>query len=101
METFKDKVFKVVSKIPKGTVLTYKEVAKKAGSPKAMRAVGNIIKKNYDPSIPCHRVIRSDGSIGGYNRGEKEKVRLLESEGVKLNRHAELDSASVPVSVDI
>ncbi|MAG28732.1 6-O-methylguanine DNA methyltransferase [bacterium] len=82
---FKERVLKVVSKIPKGSVLTYKEVAKRAGSPKAVRAVGNIIKKNYDPSIPCHRVIRSDGKTGGYNRGTKEKIRRLKSEGVELS----------------
>lgn len=81
MKTFKEKVYEAVKKIPKGKVLTYKEVAKKAGSPRAFRAVGNILNKNYDPLIPCHRVIRSDGKIGGYNRGGslKEKILKLES----------------------
>mgnify|MGYP001567219170 CR=1 FL=1 len=59
--TFKEKVFAVVKKIPKGGVLTYKEVAKKAGNEKASRAVGNILNTNYNPDIPCHRVVRSDG----------------------------------------
>lgn len=78
---FKEKVYEVVKKIPKGKVLTYKEVAKRAGNEKASRAVGNILNKNYDPSIPCHRVIRADGKIGGYNRGSylKEKILKLES----------------------
>jgi O-6-methylguanine DNA methyltransferase len=61
--------------------LTYKEVAGKAGRPRAWRAAGNILNHNYDPQIPCHRVIRSDGNIGGYNRGEKKKLSLLKKEG--------------------
>lgn len=81
METFKEKVFAIVKRIPKGSVLTYKEVAKLAGRPKAYRAVGNILNTNYDPSIPCHRVVRSDGKTGGYNRGEKRKQERLREEG--------------------
>jgi len=82
---FKEKVFEVVKKIPRGKVLTYKEVAKLAGRPKAWRAVGNILSKNKDPKIPCHRVIRSDRKIGGFRLGSKVKKKLLEKEGVKLN----------------
>lgn len=77
---FKDKVLEVVSKIPKGKTLTYKELAKLAGSEKAFRAVGNILNKNYNPNIPCHRVIRSDGKTGGYNRGEELKKKILKQE---------------------
>ncbi len=81
-EVFADKVRKVVAKIPKGKVMTYAEVAKKAGSPGASRAVGSIMAKNFDPKIPCHRVIRSDGKIGNYNRGGSEvKRKLLIKEG--------------------
>ncbi len=79
--TFEQKVKAVVSKIPKGKTMTYKQVAQKAGSPRAARAVGSILKKNYDPNIPCHRVIRSDGITGEYNRGREEKVRKLRAEG--------------------
>ncbi len=79
---FKSKVFKVVSQIPAGEVLTYAQVAKKSGSPKSFRAVGNILNKNYNPHIPCHRVIRSNGSLGGYNRGVKKKYDLLMKEGM-------------------
>lgn len=68
-KTFSDKVRDVVRNIPKGKTLTYKEVALRAGHPNASRAVGTIMSKNFDPSIPCHRVIRSDGKMGGYNRG--------------------------------
>lgn len=79
-KSFQDKVFYVVRQIPKGKTLAYKQVAKLAGSPKAFRAVGNILNKNYDPAIPCHRVVRSDGKVGGYNRGVEKKKKLLEEE---------------------
>jgi O-6-methylguanine DNA methyltransferase len=79
-KTFSQKVQEIVKKIPEGKTLTYKEVDTKAGQPKAYRAVGNILNKNYDPAIPCHRVIRSDGQAGGYNRGVKQKIKLLKTE---------------------
>ena len=85
MKTFKQKVLGVVKKIPRGKTLTYKEVAKKADSPKAFRAVGNILSKNYNTKIPCHRVIRSDGKTGGYNRGANKKIKILEKEKVLLS----------------
>jgi len=78
---FKEKVFSVVKKIPKDKTLTYKEVAKKAGSERAFRAVGSILRQNYNPAIPCHRVIRRDGTLGKYNRGNKKKEYLLKKEG--------------------
>ena len=74
---FRDKVFRVVKSISSGATLTYQEVARRAGRPKAYRAVGNILHTNFDPAIPCHRVVRSDGKPGGYNKGSKEKARLL------------------------
>jgi O-6-methylguanine DNA methyltransferase len=79
-KTFKEKVFSAVKAIPKGSVRTYKEVAFSSGVPRAWRAVGNILNKNYDITIPCHRVIRSDGKTGGYNRGKKRKIKLLNDE---------------------
>ncbi|MDD4531756.1 MAG: MGMT family protein [Candidatus Pacebacteria bacterium] len=78
--SFKEKVLNVVKGISRGKTMAYKEVASRAGSPFAFRAVGNILNKNHDASIPCHRVIRSDGSLGGYNRGEKNKEKLLKKE---------------------
>lgn len=79
---FKKKVLEIVKNIPKGKTLSYKEVAKKAGSPRASRAVGNIMKANYKEDVPCHRVIRSGGSIGEYNRGGREqKLAKLKKEG--------------------
>jgi len=80
--TFKDRVLLVVSKISKGKTVSYKEVAKKVGNEKAARAVGNIMKANKDKKIPCHRVIKSDGSLGDYNRGgSKAKEKILKKEG--------------------
>lgn len=78
---FLDNVLRVVRAIPRGSALTYKEVAVRAGNPKAFRAVGGIMKRNYDPSVPCHRVIRSDGLPGEYNRGAEKKIELLRAEG--------------------
>lgn len=72
----------IVREIPKGETLTYGEVAGRAGSPNAARAVGSIMSSNFDPTIPCHRVIRADGKIGKYNRGgEERKCELLREEG--------------------
>ena len=80
--TFTEKVYAVVKKIPKGKVLTYKEVAMMVGKPKAFRAVGTVLAQNFDKSIPCHRVIRSDGKIGNYNRGGRAgKIKILKKEG--------------------
>jgi len=80
-KTFKQRVLEVVKNIPKGKVMTYKDVAFLAGSPRAYRAVGSIMKNNFDESIPCHRVIRSDGKLGEYNRGAENKEKKLKSEG--------------------
>ncbi|MBI4087930.1 MGMT family protein [Candidatus Kaiserbacteria bacterium] len=82
MKTFADKVRGVVRRIPKGRFMTYKEVAACAGNPKAARAVGAIMRGNYDESIPCHRVVRTDGSLGSYNRGGTTRKReMLRKEG--------------------
>ena len=82
MKTFAEKVRDIVRKIPKGKSMTYKEVAAKAGNAKAARAVGAIMRTNYDDSIPCHRVVHSSGEIGNYNRGgSRRKRELLMREG--------------------
>ena len=82
MTTFKQRVQKIVSEIPKGKTMTYKEVATFAGSPGASRAVGSIMKGNFDKTVPCHRVIRSNGKVGEYNRGgSSKKLSLLKKEG--------------------
>jgi len=84
MTSFQRKVYKVVKRIPQGKVMSYQIIAKLAGRPGAWRAVGNILNKNRDHKIPCHRVIRSDGRIGGYNKGVNKKHLLLKKEGVKI-----------------
>lgn len=82
--TFREKVFAVVKRIRPGSVRTYKQVATQAGNPNAARAVGAVLHTNYDPNIPCHRVVRSDGGLGGYNRGgPKRKQQLLKKEKVQ------------------
>ena len=84
---FQQKVWTYLRKIPRGSVKTYSQVAKDIGKPLAVRAVANAIGKNpYAPKIPCHRVIRSDGSLGGYSGkgGIKTKRFLLKKEGIRL-----------------
>ena len=84
---FQLKVWKYIKKIPKGKVKTYKDVAIAIKRPKSARAVANACAKNpYAPKIPCHRVIRSDGALGGYSGkgGIRQKLRLLRSEKVEI-----------------
>lgn len=80
---FEKKVYEAVSNIPKGEVRSYGWVARAIGRPRSYRAVGNALNKNLYPEIiPCHRVIRSDGSIGGYAKGMRAKRKLLMAEGL-------------------
>ena len=81
---FAERVRNVVRKIPKGKTMTYGQVALASGHPGAARAVGMVMKNNYDSSVPCHRVVRADGTVGDYNRGGKErKEKLLKEEGAR------------------
>lgn len=94
MTSFEKRVYQVVRKIPRGKVRAYKEVARIIGHPRAYRAVGNALNKapgTYPArhstvlgGVPCHRVIKSDGSIGGYAGGTKKKITLLKEEGVEI-----------------
>ena len=95
---FSRKVLSIVAQIPTGRVMTYSSVAKKAGSPQAYRAVGSILNRNYRDrksrlpikefeAVPCHRVIRTDGHVGEYALGGKEKEKLLASEGHVIDNH--------------
>ena len=82
MKSFTERVYDVVAKIPRGETMTYAEVARRAGSPRAARAVGNIMHNNPDTKrVPCHRVICSDGTPGGYARGTRKKIEMLRREG--------------------
>ncbi len=87
MKSFADRVRDVVRKIPEGTTMTYAEVARRAGNPKAARAVGAVMRTNFRADIPCHRVIKSDGTLGSYNRpgGTATKRSLLINEGALVN----------------
>ena len=78
---FRERVLTVVAGIPKGRTLSYKQVAILAGSPRAYRAVGNIMNKNENPKVPCHRVIKADGTVGGYAHGTAKKKAILKKEG--------------------
>ena len=81
MTDFAHRVREIVRTIPTGHTMTYKEVAIAAGNPSAARAVGAIMRSNFNTEIPCHRVIRSDGNVGGYNRGgPTQKSKILTRE---------------------
>ncbi len=75
--TFIEAVKTVVRAIPAGSTMSYGEVARLAGYPKAARAVARVMSQNYDPLVPCHRVVRSDGTLGGYNRGGEDAKREI------------------------
>ncbi len=77
VKNFSEKVKDIVKKIPRGQTMTYKTVATLAGNEKASRAVGSVMRKNFDPNVPCHRVIKSDGTMGGYNRGGATKKAVI------------------------
>ncbi len=82
--SFSEKVYAVVKKIPRGKTMSYKQVAAKAGNKNAARAVGTLMSHNYDEKIPCHRVVRSDGKVGDYNRGgPSRKIELLLEEAYR------------------
>jgi len=84
-KNFSEKVWNALKKIPKGRITTYKLIAKAIGKPKAFRAVGNACNKNpFSPEVPCHRVVKSNGSLGGYSFGTKKKTALLKKEGIEI-----------------
>ena len=89
MKNKAEKVYKILKRVPKGKVTTYKDLAKASGL--HPREIGRILSKNpYAPKVPCHRVVRADGSIGGYTHKGRQapgmKMRILEEEGVKISR---------------
>lgn len=85
--TFNQQVYKVAAQIPIGHVTTYRELARALKIPGASRAVGNALHKNpYAPQVPCHRVIRSNGEVGGFASGTKRKIAMLKKEGIIIKR---------------
>jgi methylated-DNA-[protein]-cysteine S-methyltransferase len=86
METFAEQCYALLKRVPKGRVTTYKAIAEALGT-KAYRAVGSAMRANPHPvDVPCHRVVKSDGSLGGYVYGAAKKAALLESEGVAVEK---------------
>lgn len=85
MNLFAEKVRAIVAAIPPGQTLTYKEVARRAGNEKAARAVGAIMRTNYNEAIPCHRVVRTDGTFGGYNRGGTLTKQSMLAKEARMN----------------
>lgn len=89
-------VYALTSMIPRGMVGTYGEIAKALGKPKVSRLVGRYLHLNpHAPNVPCHRVVHSDGRIGGYATGAKKKEEMLLSEGVKVRNNLVVDFESV------
>lgn len=84
MTSFDQSVYEACKRIPKGKVATYSDIAKAIGKPKACRAVGNALNKNRSKQVPCHRVIKSNRSLGGFAKGTKAKEKLLRKEGVEI-----------------
>lgn len=83
-ENFNEKVWKVTKKIPRGKITTYKQIAK-ALNTKAYRSVGSALNKNpFSPKVPCHRVVNSNGNIGGFAKGFKQKIKMLKKEGIEI-----------------
>ena len=80
------KLYKLVKKIPRGKISTYKILAKKLNT-NSYRAIGKLLNKNTSSKIPCHRIIMSSGAIGGYNKGIKKKIKLLKKEGIPIKNN--------------
>lgn len=87
MKSFEEKVWSALKKIPKGRVSTYGEIAKAIGNKNSARAVGNACNKNpFSPKIPCHRIVQSNGNLGGFAKGKKKKIELLKKEGIQIEK---------------
>jgi methylated-DNA-[protein]-cysteine S-methyltransferase len=87
MNSFYEKCYNVLRRVPKGKITTYKEIARALNSG-AYRAVGTAMNKNpYAPIVPCHRIINSNGKLGGFSSGLKNKIKLLKSEGIEIKNN--------------
>ena len=90
--SFEKKIYKKLLEVPEGKITTYGELAKAVGFRNGQRAVGKIMNKNpYPVIIPCHRVVKSDGTVGGYAFGEQIKINMLKKEGIKIQNGKILD----------
>lgn len=81
----KHKCYEFLKQVPKGKVTTYKELAK-ALDTKAYRMIGTYMKQNTNEEVPCHRVVKSNGEVGNYNKGQKQKISLLKKEGIPIKK---------------
>lgn len=89
---FNDKCYNLLKKVPKGKVVTYGEIARTLHC-RAYRAVGRAMNKNHNKKVHCYKVVRSNGAIGGFNLGEKEKIRLLRKEGIIIkNKRVDMNN---------
>ena len=85
--SFNEKCYALLRKVPKGKVTTYKEIAE-ALNTKAYRAVGNAMNKNQSPNVLCHRVIKTNGKVGGFAQGTDKKIQMLLEEGIEVKNRA-------------
>jgi len=93
---FQRRAYTLLRKVPAGAVITYQGLAAKVGNPDAQRAIGTTMATNPIPIfVPCHRVIKSDGTIGNYGGGVDNKIKLLRAEGFEVNRDLRLPSGAV------
>jgi methylated-DNA-[protein]-cysteine S-methyltransferase len=89
-------------KVPSGKVITYSRLAAMIGRPKAHRAVGTAMNKNpFAPEVPCHRVVKSNGDLGGFGGGSKLKIKRLQEEGVKVQNNKIVNFQSILYKMDI
>ncbi len=90
--TFSEKILSLTAQIPRGKITTYKALCNKAGSPKSYRACGNALHANpHLIAVPCHRVVKTNGELGGYAKGVKQKKKLLLEEGIQIKNNKVVD----------
>ena len=95
MTKFQSECYEALKKVPKGKVITYAGLARMVGRPKAHRAVGSAMNKNpYAPQVPCHRVVKSNGDLGGFATDIKVKIKRLQKEGVLVSDNKIVDFQS-------
>lgn len=95
MTELSERTYTLLRKVPRGRVTTYKALAEALGT-KAYRAIGQYMKHNpYTPTVPCHRVVAADGTIGGFNGGIPKKIRMLRAEGIKISKNRIVDFPNV------
>ena len=96
MTSFQSQCYKALKQIPSGKVISYSGLAEMVGRPKAHRAVGNAMNNNpFAPEVPCHRVVKSNGDLGGFSSGSRVKIKRLQEEGVKVVDNKIVDFESI------